>query len=112
MSQPSSDPTPCDAGASDAATGEKSKNQLKNDKKREEKMAKFLAKQDKISTVNVAKVGSKPKSLNIKTVEVAEDCTIPGERKGKYPHRQYISVYLSLCRYVAGHGRFVPPQGC
>lgn len=92
--QPSSDPTPCDTGASDAATAEKSKNQLKNDKKREEKMAKFLAKQDKFSTVNTAKVGIKPKSLNIKAVEVAEDRTIPGEKKGKYPTSTYVCVSL------------------
>lgn len=86
MSQPTSDPKPCDTGAaevaSDATAGEKSKNQLKNDKKREEKMAKFLAKQEKVATVNPAKVGVKPKTLNIKAVEVSEDRTIPGEKKG------------------------------
>jgi hypothetical protein len=65
--------------------GEKSKNQLKNDKKREEKMAKFLAKQDKLakdSAAAPAKVSSKPKTLSIKTAEVVEDRTIPGEKKG------------------------------
>lgn len=72
------------------AAAEKSKNQLKNDKKREEKMAKFLAKQDKVKEMTTAagKV-AKPKTLNVKT-ETFEDRTIPGEKKGTY-------IDISMC---------------
>lgn len=70
------------ASAELGADGAKSKNQLKNDKKREEKMAKFLAKQEKMkASVTSAPTKAQPKTLNIKT-EVVEDRTIPGEKKG------------------------------
>lgn len=74
------------AEATPAENGEatKSKNQLKNDKKREEKLAKFQAKQAKLAQeqgTKEVKTTAKPKTLNLKAEEF-EDKTIPGEKKG------------------------------
>lgn len=63
------------------ASGEKSKNQLKNEKKKEEKMAKFLAKKEKMASTAAPKAAAKPKTLAVKLEDV-EDNTIPGEKKG------------------------------
>lgn len=62
-----------------AVDGVKSKNQLKNEAKKAEKLAKFHAKQ-----VNVSGSGekAKPKTLNVVSAPVFEDKTVPGEKKG------------------------------
>jgi valyl-tRNA synthetase len=60
----------------------KSKNQLKNEAKKAEKMAKFMAKQANASAT-AEKTAAKPKTLNVVSAPVAEDKTVPGEKKGK-----------------------------
>ena len=82
-------------GHPQSSTEPKSKNQLKNDKKREEKMAKFLAKQEKMKEATITSAEtSKPKTLNI-TVEAFEDKTVPGEKKGNHAETclRYIFIY-------------------
>lgn len=77
-----------------SSTEPKSKNQLKNDKKREEKMAKFLAKQGKMKeATSVSAKNSKPKTLNIK-VEAFEDKTVPGEKKGNHDRKYLNFIFI------------------